>query len=49
VPATIITTILCPDDLIATITALTLAIRLIGGIVGYTVYVNHIPPTIYLT
>ena len=47
VPATIITTIICPDDLIGTITALTLAIRLIGGIVGYTVYVSPIPPTIY--
>ena len=33
-------TILCPDDLIATISALTLAIRVIGGAVGYTVYYN---------
>jgi len=31
VPASIVTTIICPDDLIATITALTLAIRIIGG------------------
>lgn len=31
VPASIITTIVCPDDLIATISALTLSIRVIGG------------------
>jgi hypothetical protein len=40
VPASIITTIICPDDLIATIAALTLAIRVIGGSVGYCVYYN---------
>ncbi|KAK6400074.1 hypothetical protein LTR95_019355 [Oleoguttula sp. CCFEE 5521] len=40
VPASIITTIICPDDLIATVTALTLAIRVIGGSIGYTVYYN---------
>jgi len=40
VPASIITTIICPDDLIATVTALTLAIRVIGGAVGYAVYLN---------
>jgi hypothetical protein len=40
VPASIITTIICPDDLIATITALTLAIRVIGGTIGYAVYFN---------
>ncbi|MCJ1259289.1 hypothetical protein MMC24_007125 [Lignoscripta atroalba] len=40
VPASIITTIICPDDLIATIAALTLAIRVIGGSIGYTVYYN---------
>jgi hypothetical protein len=34
------TTIICPDDLIATVTALTLAIRVIGGSVGYCVYYN---------
>jgi hypothetical protein len=38
--ASIITTIICPDDLIATITALTLSIRVIGGSVGYCVYYN---------
>jgi hypothetical protein len=37
VPASIITTIICPDDLIATVTALTLAIRVIGGSIGYCV------------
>ena len=40
VPASIITTIICPDDLIATVAALTLSIRVIGGIVGYTTYYN---------
>ncbi|KAG0646392.1 Core trichothecene cluster (CTC) 12 [Hyphodiscus hymeniophilus] len=40
VPASIITTIICPDDLIATIAALTLSIRVIGGSVGYCVYYN---------
>lgn len=30
-------TIICPDDLIATVAALTLAIRVIGGSVGYCV------------
>ena len=44
VPASIITTIICPDDLIATIAALTLAIRVIGGVVGYTVYVSPSHP-----
>ncbi|KAF1812690.1 MFS multidrug transporter-like protein [Eremomyces bilateralis CBS 781.70] len=40
VPASIITTIICPDDLIATVAALTLAIRVIGGVIGYSVYYN---------
>jgi hypothetical protein len=40
VPASIMTTIICPDDLIATVAALTLSIRVIGGAVGYTVYYN---------
>ncbi|KAI9670886.1 MAG: hypothetical protein M1817_003771 [Caeruleum heppii] len=40
IPASIITTIICPDDLIATIAALTLSVRVIGGAVGYTVYYN---------
>jgi len=33
-------TIICPDDLIATVAALTLAIRVIGGSVGYCIYYN---------
>lgn len=40
VPASIITTIIVPDDLIATIAALTLSIRVIGGSVGYCIYYN---------
>ncbi len=40
VPASIITTIICPDDLIATVSALTLSIRVIGGAVGYCAYYN---------
>lgn len=40
VPASIITTIICPDDLIATVAALTLSIRVIGGAIGYTTYYN---------
>ncbi|KAH8885612.1 MFS general substrate transporter [Thozetella sp. PMI_491] len=40
VPASILSTIISPDDLIATISALTLAIRVVGGAVGYTVYYN---------
>lgn len=40
VPASIMTTIICPDDLIATVAALTLSIRVIGGCVGYTTYYN---------
>ncbi|KAK3654672.1 hypothetical protein LTR56_003945 [Elasticomyces elasticus] len=40
VPASIISTIICPDDLIATIAALTLAIRVLGGSIGYCVYYN---------
>jgi len=35
VPASIMTTIICPDDLIATVAALTLSIRVIGGSIGY--------------
>ncbi|MCJ1453096.1 hypothetical protein MMC28_003441 [Mycoblastus sanguinarius] len=52
VPASIITTIICPDDLIATVAALTLAIRVIGGSIGYTTYYNvfsskFVPNAIY--
>lgn len=46
------TTIICPDDLIATVAALTLSIRVIGGAVGYTAYYNvfiqkFVPNAIY--
>jgi hypothetical protein len=40
VPASLLATIICPDDLIATVTALTLAVRVVGGAIGYTVYYN---------
>jgi hypothetical protein len=40
VPASIMTTIICPDDLIATVAALTLSIRVVGGAIGYTTYYN---------
>lgn len=40
VPASIITNIICPDELIATVTALTLAIRVLGGAIGYCIYYN---------
>lgn len=57
VPASIITTIICPDDLIATVSALTLAVRVIGGAIGYTTYYNvfinklvpHLSLHLYLT
>jgi hypothetical protein len=45
VPASIITTIICPDDLIATVSALTLSIRVIGGSIGYCAYVEAISST----
>lgn len=40
VPAAIILTIVSPDENIATITALTLSVRLIGGSIGYAIYFN---------
>ncbi|KAK0733670.1 fungal trichothecene efflux pump [Lasiosphaeria miniovina] len=40
VPASTISTIICPSDLIATITALSIAIRIVGGAVGYAAYYN---------
>lgn len=38
IPVTIIAQICCPDDLIATITAITLSIRYVGGAIGYCIY-----------
>lgn len=40
VPASIISTIICPDELIATVAALTLSIRVLGGAIGYAIYYN---------
>jgi hypothetical protein len=40
VPASIIATIVTAEQFIATVTALTLSIRVIGGSVGYTTYYN---------
>ncbi|KAK3500884.1 fungal trichothecene efflux pump [Neurospora crassa] len=40
VPASTIATIISPKDFIATITALTISIRIVGGVLGYTVYYN---------
>lgn len=40
IPCSIIAQIACPDDLIATITAITLSIRYIGGAIGFAVYYN---------
>ncbi|KAK6435286.1 hypothetical protein LTR95_008524 [Oleoguttula sp. CCFEE 5521] len=38
IPCSIIAQICCPDDLIATITAITLSIRYVGGAIGFTIY-----------
>ncbi|KAK1826689.1 fungal trichothecene efflux pump [Podospora conica] len=40
IPASTVTTYICPSDLIATITSLTISIRIIGGAIGYAVYYN---------
>jgi hypothetical protein len=40
VPCSIIAQIACPDELIATITAITLSIRYVGGAIGFAVYYN---------
>ena len=40
VPAATIATIACPDDMIATTAGLTLALRAIGGSIGFTIYYN---------
>ena len=40
IPCSIIAQLVCPDDLIGTITAITLAIRYVGGAVGFSVYDN---------
>jgi Fungal trichothecene efflux pump (TRI12) len=40
IPAATILTIICPDDVIATATAITFSVRLIGGSIGYAIYFN---------
>jgi len=40
IPSSIIAQIACPDELIATITAITLSIRYLGGAIGFAVYAN---------
>ena len=40
VPASLVAMVICPEDLIATATALTLAVRVVGGALGYAVYYN---------
>lgn len=38
VPNQVIAGIVCPDDLLATITAATIAARILGGSIAYTIY-----------
>jgi pimeloyl-ACP methyl ester carboxylesterase len=40
VPSATIAMTACPDSLIATVTALTLTIRFVGGSIGYSIYYN---------
>ncbi|KAK4242005.1 major facilitator superfamily domain-containing protein [Achaetomium macrosporum] len=40
IPVSTVATIICPGDVIATVTALTIAIRIVGGAIGYAVYFN---------
>lgn len=40
IPSSIIAQIVCPPELIGTITAITLSIRYIGGAIGFTAYYN---------
>ena len=40
VPAAVILTIISPDEVVATVIAITLSIRLIGGSIGYSIYYN---------
>lgn len=37
-PTQVIAGIICPDDLLATITAVTITVRIVGGCLGYAVY-----------
>jgi hypothetical protein len=40
IPCSIIAQVICPSEFIGTVTAITLAIRYIGGAIGFTVYYN---------
>jgi hypothetical protein len=42
IPASIIAQTICPPDLIGTITAITLAIRYVGGAIAFTAYYNAV-------
>ncbi|GAM87545.1 hypothetical protein ANO11243_055710 [Dothideomycetidae sp. 11243] len=40
IPVAIIAQIVCPDDLLGTITAISLSIRFVGGAIGFSIYYN---------
>ncbi|EGP85793.1 unnamed protein product [Zymoseptoria tritici ST99CH_1A5] len=40
IPCSIIAQVICPTEFIGTVTAITLAIRYVGGAIGFTVYYN---------
>ncbi|KAF2151602.1 MFS general substrate transporter [Myriangium duriaei CBS 260.36] len=40
IPVAIIAQIVCPDELLGTITAISLSIRFVGGAIGFSVYYN---------
>lgn len=40
VPASTVATIVCREDAFATVTAYTIAIRIVGGAIGYAIYFN---------
>ena len=40
IPVSTVATIICAGDVIATVTALTIAVRIVGGAIGYAVYFN---------
>lgn len=40
IPVSTVATIVCEPEVIATVTALTIAVRIVGGAVGYAVYFN---------
>jgi hypothetical protein len=40
IPVSTVATIICAGDVIATVTALTITVRIVGGAIGYAVYFN---------